>query len=263
MKIRRFITFFAAALALFVKSAVAGPTHEVVTSFDAPLRNPSRGKLALGPDGYYWGATESGGLYDDGTIYKINAITGALTTVLEFGGSNIGARPNSGLVSDGLGFMWGTTYWSSSIFKINVSTNVLTTVAYLGGTNKGLNPASGLVADGTGFFWGTTEQGGANNYGTVFKVNASTGAFTTIVEFTSYGTSNKGARPFATLIGDGAGFLWGTSVAGGINDKGTVFKINISTGLLTTIIEFTGNGTSNKGSSPYGALVWTAISLVT
>src|SRR5688572_12801158 len=58
-----------------------------------------------------------------------------------------------------------------------------------------------------------------------------------------------------TLTGDGAGFLWGTTSLGGANDHGTVFKIAIATGLMTTVTDFSGNFGSRRGSRSWATLV--------
>ena len=169
------------------------------------------------------------------------------------------ANPFSGLLSDGAGNFWGTTYnggasAGGTVFKVNSTTGVLTTVIeFDDNTNKGKQPIGGLVSDGAGNFWGTTWLGGANNDGTVFKINVSTGVLTTVVEFTGNGAANKGAGPTAGLVSDGMGNLWSVTNFGGASNDGTVFKINITTGVLTTVAVFDNNIT--KGKSPFGALV--------
>jgi uncharacterized repeat protein (TIGR03803 family) len=50
------------------------------------------------------------------------------------------------------------------------------------------------------------------------------------------------------------GNLYGTTAYGGANDGGTVFKMT-SEGELATLVEFTGNGASNKGRIPFAGLV--------
>jgi uncharacterized repeat protein (TIGR03803 family) len=74
---------------------------------------------------------------------------------------------------------------------------------------NGLTPR--LVSDGMGYFWGTTLSGGATGLGTVFKVNAISGALKTLVEFTDIAGNQRGNGPYAGLGGDGLGYLWGTT----------------------------------------------------
>ena len=257
----------------------AGPTHEVLASFDVPAQSPGYGALVAGPNGYYWGTTQGGGALGYGTVFKMKADGTELQTVLFFTGTTgtkKGRTPVAGLVSDGAGSFWGTTKDGGAgdfgtVFKVNASTGVLTTVVEFTNataavaTNKGAYPYAGLVSDGAGFFWGSTEQGGlrpqqpdlsyAPGYGTIFKVSMSTGVLTTVREFTYDAASNRGAFPYATMVPDGAGSLWGTAYYGGLLGYGTIFKVNVSSGVLTTVVEFTDNGASKRGAYPWAALL--------
>ena len=107
-----------AALVVFFLLHVAGsmpanaaPAHEIAASFLRSPQTPGSGALLLGSDGYFWG-TGGGGAYGCGTIYKVKADGSDWTTVLSFTGNgenNKGAGSGGGLVSDGAGYLWGTT----------------------------------------------------------------------------------------------------------------------------------------------------------
>ena len=228
-------------------------------------RNPYAGLVSDGA-GFFWGTTERGGARDSGTVFKVNASTGVLTTLVEFTGNgetNKGAHPYAELVSDGEGSFWGTTGSGGAanfgtVFKVNASSGVLTTVVEFTDNdviNKGRAPDSALVSDGASSFWGTTSAGGATGAGTIFKVNALSGVLTTLVEFTINGATNKGSGPNGVLVSDGAGFFWSTTAVGGATGNGTVFKVNVSNGALTTLLSFPDNGATNKGAIPYAGLV--------
>src|SRR5262249_21233392 len=114
-------------------------------------------------------------------------------------------------------------------------------------------PQAGLVQSNDGNFYGTTQTGGAADLGTVFRITP-TGILTTLVEFTGTGGANKGSIPYAGLVQGSDGNLYGTTSSGGASDLGTVFKMT-SAGGLTTLVEFSGNDASNKGSDPVGGLL--------
>ena len=135
-----------------------------------------------------------------------------------------------------------------------------TTLATFNGTNGSLLYA-GLTADANGDLFGTTEAGGAYNAGTVFEMkNIGTvaapvyaSAPTTLVNF----NGSNGASPYAGLIADAVGDLFGTTEAGGANNFGTVFEIqNIGTvaapvyAAPTTLVNFN----SSNGATPYAGL---------
>jgi uncharacterized repeat protein (TIGR03803 family) len=76
----------------------------------------------------------------------------------------------------------------------------------------------------------------------------------TLVQFTGDEGTNKGSHPFGALLRATDGNFYGTTREGGANGLGTIFKVT-SGGTLTTLVEFTGSGITNKGSAPYAALV--------
>jgi uncharacterized repeat protein (TIGR03803 family) len=110
-----------------------------------------------------------------------------------------------------------------TVFEISASGTERVLYSFTGGTADGSDPNSGLLMDGAGNLFGTTAAGGARDLGTVFKISPG-GTETVLYSFV--GGSTDGSSPQAGLIMDGAGNLYGTTAAGGVNDDGTVFEIN-------------------------------------
>jgi uncharacterized repeat protein (TIGR03803 family) len=255
---------------VFEVNAGTGVITTVADVGFAPLGQGLPGGLVSDGAGNLWGTAYSGGLYGAGTVFKINESTWAITKVVDFAaattGDNRGANPLAVLVSDGAGNLWGTTQngganSGGTIFEINASTGAITTAADFAnsttGNNRGVTPFAGLVSDGAGNLWGTTTYGGANGDGTVFEFNIGTGAITTVADFAnSPNGNNRGDFPQTKLTSDGAGNFWGTTATGGTRDSGTVFKINASTGAITTVVDFANSTTGdNRGGSPQAELV--------
>jgi uncharacterized repeat protein (TIGR03803 family) len=115
------------------------------------------------------------------------------------------------------------------------------------GYGDGVNPRAGLVRDAAGNLYGTTVGGGSLGYGTVFKVNKS-GKETVLYSFAG---GTDGIGPFARLVRDAAGNLYGTTVNGGSSNYGTVFKVS-NTGKETVLHSFAG---APDGCSPFGGLL--------
>ena len=216
-------------------------------------RTPVAG-LAPAADGWLWGTTYSGGPADNGTVFKINPATGQLVTVNEI--PNGPQNPNSPLVDDGNGFLWGTTNpygGNGSIFKVHAATGTMTSVLTFTrktGPYKGAFPYGGFLLDEAGWLWGVTSRGGVEDFGTVFKFQPSSGTFVTLAEFTYTTGSQPGFMPLARLARDAGGFVWGTASGGGSPNRGTLFKVNMASGACTPVLQFTGDGASNKGSAP-------------
>ena len=105
-----------------------------------------------------------------------------------------------------------------------------------GATNKGESPNT-LVRGGGGDFYGTTSQGGVTGDGTVFKMTPA-GVLTTLVEFEEKESRQKGYYPHGALVDNGHGAFLGVTFQGGKRNAGTIFKVDVKTGVLTTLVEF-------------------------
>jgi uncharacterized repeat protein (TIGR03803 family) len=127
----------------------------------------------------------------------------------------------------------------------------------------GSQPLAGLIQDSAGNLYGTTQAGGNSNSlcsyghgcGTVFKVD-SAGQQTVLHAFCAETNCIDGYYPYADLIEDGAGNLYGTTAYGGANGSGTVFKVD-NTGQETVLYSFcsTGGSKCTDGSAPMSALI--------
>jgi uncharacterized repeat protein (TIGR03803 family) len=131
-----------------------------------------------------------------------------------------------------------------------------TTLHNFDGTD-GATPAAGLVQGTNGDGYGTTEYGGANcapaGCGTVFKITAS-GALTTLYSFCAQSGCVDGSYPEAGLVQATNGDFYGTTVDGGTNGGGTIFKVTPS-GTLTTLYSFCAQSRCTDGSFPLAGLI--------
>jgi len=181
------------------------------------------------------------------------------TTLHNFDGTD-GGSPEVGMIQATDGNFYGTTVsggangWGT-IFKIT-PTGALTTLYSFcaqSGCADGTGP-SGVVQATDGNFYGTTSGGGANNYGTVFKITPS-GALTTLHSFDN--TDGSGA---SGVVQGTDGNFYGTTLYGGANMTecsngcGTVFRIT-SGGALTTLYSFCSQSGCTDGATPYAGVV--------
>src|SRR5208282_2735788 len=92
--------------------------------------------------------------------------------------------------------------------------------SFEGGKRDGIGPVAGIVFDAYGNLYGTTYLGGEYGLGTVFELvaPAGTGKYEEQVLWNFNGTD--GSEPFASLIFDDAGNLYGTTLVGGSTDEG-------------------------------------------
>src|ERR1700731_2816150 len=164
-----------------------------------------------------------------------------------------GTGPNAGLIFGGHGALYGTTdgggqqigIGNGTVFKLTPpippATNWTKTVLYaFKGAPDGQLPSAALIFDGQRALYGTTAEGGIMDFsdnffgkGPVFKLTPPIPPATNWTESVLYRFKGlpDGAYPSASLIFDGDGALYGTTVQGGISDvfselgKGTVFKL--------------------------------------
>ena len=127
----------------------------------------------------------------------------------------------------------------------------------------GFQSFSGLVMDSQGNLFGTTLYGGSlNSGGIVFELNpTSDGGWTekVIHNFNGNAGSVDGFRPYAGLIFDGKGNLYGTTSGGGAHSFGTVFELSAADdGSWTETILYSFGVSSIDGVSPVGSLVFDA-----
>ena len=84
-----------------------------------------------------------------------------------------------------------------------------------------------LVRDSSGNLYGTTVGGGADGKGTVFELMPTGQSSWTESILRSFGNGTDGNSPWAGVIIDGSGNLYGTTRGGGTHDgNGTVFELN-------------------------------------
>jgi uncharacterized repeat protein (TIGR03803 family) len=200
------------------------------------------------------------------------AVSGALraqtfTTLQKFDGTN-GASPRAVLVQATNGDLYGTTYYDGAncsvpcggtVFRISTTGTLATLYSFCSesGCTDGESPSAGLVQATNGYLYGTTIYGGANGYGTVFKITPS-GALTTLYTFCSQPDCADGLQPYAALIQATNADLYGTTYDGGANGTGgTVFRITPG-GTLRTLHSFCSEGTNpscTDGENPEAGLI--------
>jgi uncharacterized repeat protein (TIGR03803 family) len=121
------------------------------------------------------------------------------------------------------------------------------------GLSDGGEPYAGLVRDAAGNLYGTAISSGAFGWGVVFKLRTH-GAETVLHSFGD--GSTDGRTPYAGLVRDKAGNLYGTTYEGGgigcVDGCGTVFKLD-TTGTETVLHSFAGGTTD--GCFPYAGLL--------
>lgn len=119
--------------------------------------------------------------------------------------------------------------------------------SFAGADAEGMWPYAGVTLATDGNFYGTTYRGGSRDLGTVYRISP-TGDFANVFSFTN--ESQGGFVPYAALVQHPNGDLYGTTLRGGTDDAGTIFRITLA-GNLTVLRSFNGG----DGRNPEGKLV--------
>ena len=157
--------------------------------------------LVEGTDGNLYGTTVNGGAQNVGVVYKIT-LSGTLTVLYSFcsrTGCTDGDYPRAGLIQAKDGNFYGTTfqggaYDQGTVFVMTPSGSLSTLYSFCpkSGCADGANPTAGVIQASDGNFYGTTYQGGANNEGTVFKLQVNEDTLTVSVSGSGTVTSTDG-----------------------------------------------------------------------
>jgi len=193
--------------------------------------------------GNLYGTTIQGGANDGGTIFKLTPNSngsGTESVLYSFTGGADGFEPNADLIFDLAGNLYGTTPWGGAqggfgtAFKLkqNSDGSWTETVLYsFSGGVDGAIPVAALIFDVAGNLYGTTRLGGAaNGFGAVFELTPNSDGSWTESVLHSF-NHHDGAFPYAGLIFDDVGNLYGTTSEGGNlscrrgHGCGTVFKL--------------------------------------
>ena len=252
--------------------------------------------LTIGPDNELYGMTLKGGLYNNGTLFKID-INGHFTKLHDFQLDD-GTNPDTPLVVGPNGIMYGMTqnggtYKHGTIYTTDTTGNFIK-IHDFNGVDGGAPDEARLVFGPNNKIFGTTIGGGINGFGVVFELSQQN-KFTKIYDFPQvqffnsyseflvgpegdlYGvmssggefqcgalykistddshkitvlhnfTQQQGCHPFTNLVFDSNQNIYGTTILGGTNNAGTIFKINANNGDYTLMHSF-----SNLDANPNG-----------
>jgi uncharacterized repeat protein (TIGR03803 family) len=179
-----------------------------------------------------------------------------------FQGTPDGANPFTNLVLSGKS-LFGTTV-NGGANGLGTVFNVTTTktekwLYSFNGPPDGANPYGGLILV-KGSLYGTSIGGGVldtyacsitqlGGCGTIFEITTKSGKETVLYRFA--GAPGDGENPYAGLVSDPEGNLYGTTNYGGANNEGTVFEF--SSGTETPLYSFSGN--PHDGAFPEAPLI--------
>ena len=224
--------------------------------------NPGGGVI-FGPDGSLYGTASTGGA-GFGAVYKLQPPPSACktsicywtqTVLYRFAAGTDGHQPTGNLIFDPAGNIYGTTqaggaFGYGTVYKLTKSgSNWTESVLYSFASGQdGNQPTDGVVLDSAGNLFGTTPYGGTNHCqggcGIVFELTPSGGGWTEHILYSFAGMPDA-QRPYAGLIIDSVGDLFGASYEGGTNGGGSVFEVSPAGGSWSFSVLYNLTGSNN------------------
>jgi len=232
ISLQRWLSILAVA-ALLVATANAQATEKVLFNLGGSGAN---GGLIFDENGNLYGTLSGQGKHF-GSVFQLHRFAGGTwgyKTLFSFSGGADGGRPQSDLILDGAGNLIGTTWMGGAhargaVFLLTPtptgkwSEKVLYDFA---GGSDGDTPSGGVISDAAGNLYGTTWTGGPNFWGTVFELMPNPdGTYTNKVLYSFTGGAD-GRLPSGGVVRDSVGNLYGTTFAGGISERGSVFQLS-------------------------------------
>jgi uncharacterized repeat protein (TIGR03803 family) len=243
----RFCVF--SLIALLVSSILAAGQagYQVLYSFGTNSNDgiTPNGDLVFDDAGNIYGTTPLGGSVcnsECGAAFELSPSSGSWmeTIIYNFGNDSDGASPRAGLIFDGSGNLYGTTFYGGThgagvVFELSPppagGTWIETVLWNFGGAGDGGNPNGKLTWDASGNLYGTTA-----GLGTVFELSPASGGWTEKVLYhfcPAYPDCSDGAEPMAGVTFDNAGNLYGTTYFGGASHgfgPGVVYELSPASG---------------------------------
>jgi uncharacterized repeat protein (TIGR03803 family) len=177
--------------------------------------------------GNLYGTAYYGGTHGFGTVFQLVPLGSGWTfnTIYTFTGGSDGGFPNSGVVLDSAGNLYGNNQLGGSggggvVYQLRNSGSSWTFTPLYSSIGQ-FTDEVGLDPEGN--VYGTTYAGGSNGGGSVFKLTNSGGTWTE-TDLHSFGGLD-GLFPYSSVVFDASGNLYGTTTMGGNNGAGVVWQI--------------------------------------
>ena len=247
------VSILTSALCLLA-SYISFGQYTVLLDFDSTNGSKPNYSTLISDGTFLYGMTLNGGTNNVGVIFKIKPDGTGDTVLLNFSGTTNGSTPLGSLISDGI-FLYGMTNKGGTgtctggcgvIFKIKTDGTGFAKLLDFSNASNGAFPTGSLILDGN-ILYGMTPGGGANNFGTVFKIMTDGSGYSKLLDF----AGSNGKWPYGSLISDGT-FLYGMTYQGGTSGNyGILFKIMTDGTGYSKLHEFTG---MPNGALPHGSL---------
>jgi uncharacterized repeat protein (TIGR03803 family) len=219
---------------------------------------PASAPLIFDEHGDLYGTTQEGGVNELGVAFRFHRAAGGWVEKVLHNFGNGDAYPFNSLIVDKAGNLYGTdnVYHdgggiTEGVYQISPSRSDQYKIIYDLGMPAANGGGGGLVMDRKGNIFGLSS--GFLEPAIVFELERTSGGWNSIVLFTF---QQVATFPMGAPVLDKAGNIYGTTVAGGSRNQGTVYELSPSKNgpwKMETLYTFKGGA---DGSGPYAGITF-------
>lgn len=211
-----------------------GANAITVVTLSAPgedVETPPRGvrsDLVLADDGNIYFGSYAGG-NGAGAIGKLTP-DGQLSTLYALAGNGSeGVTLYGSLIQGSDGALYGTSYFGGeegggTLFRVTLDGTFSVLHEFGGGTPNAIFPYTGVTEGPDGQLYGTTFRGGTSDAGVVYRIGLDGTNYTVLHHF----STGSGENPEGALVVAPDGMLYGTTMMGGSDNRGVIYRITTS-----------------------------------
>jgi uncharacterized repeat protein (TIGR03803 family) len=231
--------------------------NELFANFESGITASPNGGLVFDSAGNLYGTSNAN------SVWKLTPSSGGPWTLsvlhqfIPFSGDGDG--PTTGVVLDDQGNIYGTTKLGGTgassecptegcgtVFELTPGANGQYTETILysfqGGVAGDGSWPRGVIRDGQGNLYGVTQLGGfgygqsicnADGCGTVYELSPDSSGQWKETQLYVFQGAADGSWPMSLLTPDGGGTVYGTTYSGGLDNNGTIFKLQDVAGQFT------------------------------
>lgn len=196
------------------------------------------GPLVERPNGMLIGVTQNGGVHSNGTLFDYDIANNTFTNRFDFDFIGPGRSPVTGLTLASSGLVYGVAQGgvataSGCLFQYDPTTHVYTK-KYDFLNSDIFNPMAYPMEASNHKIYGTARNGGAGFSGGLYEYDPAADKTTKVIDFQS---SPLGYSPRGALLQTSSGKVYGTTSLGGAAGLGTIFEVDIYTGVISLLAE--------------------------
>lgn len=222
-----------------------------------------RNDLLLASDNNIYFGSYAGG-EGAGAIAKLTP-EGVLSTLHALkGDGSEGVTIYGTLLQASDGHLYGTAYFGGeelgggTLYRVALDGTFTVLHEFGGGEPNAIFPYTGVTEGPDGLLYGTTFRGGNSDAGVVYRIATDGTGYTVLHHF----SAGNGENPEGTLLAAPDGMLYGTTMMGGAENRGTIYRISTAGAhevlySFPSLTRFNSQGlaTNSTGANPRAALM--------